>query len=187
VALVGVAHQSGAANGTAATSSRASISRLLTDAPHLTAAEIQQVRQLTPAEAETITTELQKGFAKLGVQVGFGTPDEAQPTGPTLTSYDWSGGVAWDHAWITASDANLAAVANSVNGFTSKYESLFSLVSGIGCGLIFSPVGGIVCGEIAYGISTIAAELSTLPPLTNHGVWAAFYWWPREYWTGGDW
>jgi hypothetical protein len=180
-------HLGGAANREAATSNPAVISRLLVNAPKLSTAEIRRLQQLTPADTKSISTEIEKGFSNLGVHVGFGTPGETRPTGTTLTSYEWSGGVAWDHAWITASDANLAAVANRVNGFTSKYENLFGLVSTVGCGFIASWVGAMICGEIAYGISTIAAELSTLPPLTNHGVWAAYYWFPGHYWTGGYW
>jgi len=155
-------------------------------APRLTSLRVREMRDLTTAQQERIESEIKRGFNKLGFHVGFGRSDSATPARASLTAYDWSGGVTWNHAWLTASYANLAAAANSVNGFTSKYHNLFGLVSTIGCGFVGGWVGGMICGELAYGISEIAAELSTLPYITNHGIWAAYYWF-GGYWTGGYW
>jgi len=178
--------QHASARRAAATGGVAVPARHLT-ASRLSASQARELRDLTPAQEQRLENEIKRGFSQLGFHVGFGASGSATTPGRvSLAAYDWSGGVTWSHAWLTASYANLAAAANRVNGVTSKYRNLFGLVSTVGCGFVGGWIGGMICGELAYGISEIAAELSSLPYITNHGIWAAYYWY-GNYWTGGYW
>lgn len=79
--------------------------------PRLTAADVYKLEHLTPTQAGLINGELSQAFSKLGMRAGLGA---AQVNGITLTAYDWSVGASWNHAWVTASYANLKPYADAV-------------------------------------------------------------------------
>jgi hypothetical protein len=147
----------------------------------LTRADIYQLEHMTPAQAARLDTGLNKVFNRFGFQVGLSTPGTPASSGTRLVSYDWSGGVRWDHAWVTASYANLASVGKVAN----RYQALYYL-AGVGCTIALGGIGGAICGEIAGGIAGLANGLSGIAPVSNHGVWAAYYWY-GNYVTGGYW
>lgn len=174
VALLILAVTSSSAFGRAA--SAASPARV----PRLTQAEVRQLQHLTPAEAAKINQELAKAFGKLGIRAGIGRAGAAVPGQTALASYAWSGGVRWDHVWLTASYADLAAAARSGN----KYATAFELAAPA-CAVI-DGVGAVICAEVAAGVAALASRASFVP-VSNHGVWAAYYWFPYRYVTGGYW
>jgi hypothetical protein len=162
-------------------------------APQLTKADVRQLEHLTPAEAARFTKDVNAAYGKMGVHVGVGTAGTptvpgrvTQPTGPgnaiagkaTLTSYQWAGGVQWDHIWVTASYANLepfannsTAVAQVATQFCGKLPGWFSY----GCYV----VGALV----SYFLSKVHVTNWS----SSHGVWGAYYWYPWRYETGGFW
>lgn len=161
--------------------------------PQLTKADVQQLEHLTPAETSRFTKDVDTAYGKLGVRVGVGTVGAptvpgrvTQPTAPgnaiagkaTLTSYQWAGGVQWDHLWVTASYANLepfannsTVVAQAATQFCGKLPGWFSY----GC----------------YVVGTLVSYFLSKVHVTNwsssHGVWGAYYWFPWRYETGGFW
>jgi len=147
--------------------------------PQLTAAQAWDLRHLTATQAAEITTELERAFSKDRIRVGLGTAGIVVPGQTSLASYDWSGGVSWDHAWLTASYANLAAAARAAN----KAGTVIQLASPA-CGLI-DGVGAVICGVIANIIALLVENIH-ITSQTNHGVWGAYYWFTGQR-TGGYW
>lgn len=144
----------------------------------LTKADIRQLEHLTSAEAAQFTLDVEKAYGKLGISAGVGTPSPASTGQASLTAYEWSGGVRWDHIWVTASYANLEPVANHLNlvsiaatQFCTKLPGWYS----VGCAL----VGTLM----AYYLSSVHVTNWS----SSHGIWAAHYWLPFSYNTGGTW
>jgi hypothetical protein len=163
-------------------------------APRLTSVELTELRNLTPAQASRLNQALENGFSKLGIKAGLGNPQPATAGEAALTAYDWSGGVSWDHAWVTASYANLApyvdvaaGMASFINRYTYIYGTVFSGVCWA-VAVASGGLGGAVCGALTAWIASAAAGVQgTIAPQGHHGVWAAYYWYPRYYTTGGYW
>ena len=156
--------------------------------PQLTKADIRQLEHLTPAEAARFTKDVNNAYSKIGVRVGVGTVGTStvpgrvtQPTGAgktTLTSYQWAGGVQWDHIWVTASYANLQPIANNASAVVSTATAFRTRLPGrfaVGC----SAVGNLV----AYFLSKVHVTNWS----GSHGIWGAYYWVPWVYETGGTW
>lgn len=166
-------------------------------AMHLTAGEIHSLQHMTPAQETAFNQALAAGFGKLGIHAGIGTSPSAGRgmTGTHLTAYDWSGGVRWDHAWVTASYANLAWVVNDSKHLASvssryKYirDVLFVTVCGI-VGLVTGGWGGAVCGVLTAFIADSLDGIGNgrYYALTNHGIWAQDYWTAGYHPPGGTW
>ena len=163
-------------------------------APRLTSAEQRELQNLTPDQASRLNQALEKGFSKLGIEAGLGNGKPAAVGQATLTAYDWSGGISWDHAWVTASYANLAPYVDAVAGtasFATRYAYIYGVLFVGVCaavGAVSGGVGAAICGIETAWIATAAANVhGTLIPQGNHGVWADYYWYPRFYTTGGHW
>jgi hypothetical protein len=163
-------------------------------APRLTSVQLSELRNLTPAQASRLNQALENGFSKLGIKAGLGNAQPATAGEAALTAYDWSGGVSWDHAWVTASYANLApyvdaaaGTASFINRYTYIYDTVFAGVCWA-VAVASGGLGGAVCGALTAWIASAAAGVrGTIAPQGNHGVWAAYYWYPRYYTTGGYW
>lgn len=125
-----------------------------------------------------------------------------QPSnGITLTSYDWSVGASWNHAWVTASYANLKPYADAAIGIANvinRRAKLVILLSNLVCfgiglagAVVTAGVGalaGLVCGTMTAYIAYLAAEVhGPFPGNSNHGIWAQYYWVAGSHTPGGYW
>ena len=156
--------------------------------PQLTKADIHQLQHMTPAEAARLTADLNAAYGKLGIRVGIGPsgtstlPDGATRSAadgkPILTSYQWAAGIQWDHAWVIASYANLQSIANNSSVLVSTAAAFCSkLKSGY----------AIACAAVGNLIAYFLGKVHVTNWSSNHGVWAAYYWLPFIYKTGGFW
>ena len=142
-----------------------------------------------------LNRSLAGGFGKLGMHAGVGTsPSAGEGTGTHLLAYDWSGGARWDHAWFTASYANLAWVVNGARhlaSVSSRYQYIRDAVIGTVCAVVGLriPKAGYVCGILAAFIADSLARIGNGPyyALTNHGIWGQVYWTPGYHSPGGTW
>jgi hypothetical protein len=146
---------------------------------YLTAHEISELRNMTPAQAQHLSQELNHVYSKFGMNTGVGS-QPGQPTGISVTAKTWSGGVRWDHAWITASYANLSAAAKAANK-----AAAFIRVAAAACALL-DGVGEVICDALGETIAYFAEKVS-VTAATNHGVWAQYYWTPGYHSPGGYW
>ena len=146
---------------------------------HLTAREISELRNMTPAQAQHLSRELNHVYSKFGMNTGVSS-QPGQSAGISLTAKTWSGGVRWDHAWITASYANLSAAAKAANKVAE-----FIRVAAAACALL-DGIGAVICGALGETIAYFAAKVS-VTSATNHGVWAQYYWTPGYHSPGGYW
>jgi hypothetical protein len=160
--------------------------------PQLTKTDIQQLEHLTPTEAARFTKEVDTAYSKMGIHVGVATVGTAAVLGPythaarvkestprtTLTSYQWSGGVQWNHLWVTASYANLQPIANNLGAVTSVATAFCTKLPG------WFAVG---CGAVGALISYFLSRVHVTNWSSSHGVWGAYYWLPWRYETGGTW
>jgi len=174
------------------------VSRDQISVPRLTAADVYKLEHLTPTQAGLINRELSQAFSKLGMRAGLG----ATPVnGITLTAYDWSAGASWDHAWVTASYANLKPYADAVidiANVANRGAKLDILLSSLVCGGIgllgavvsagVGAIAGVICADITGFIAyTAAAVHGPFPGYSNHGIWAQYYWTPGYHTPGGSW
>jgi hypothetical protein len=147
-------------------------------APQLTQADIQQLEHLTPAEEARFDRDVDAAYGKLGLQVTLGTASDPVVGQTSVTAYDWSGGVQWDHVWVTASYANLEPIANNMTAVVTVGTAFCARLPGyygIGCTI----VGGLLADYFSHVHVTNWSG--------SHGVWAAYYWLPYGYETGGTW
>lgn len=160
--------------------------------PRLSRAEVQYLEHMTPAQAATLTRVINTAYARLGVHVGISRPgSDSLPantihgqarvtTGDTatLTSVQWAAGVQWNHIWVTASYANLEPFANN---FWTVVQ-----VATSACGRL-SGWWGVACSAIGSLIAIILSDVHVSNWSPYHGIWAAYYWFPWTYRTGGTW
>jgi hypothetical protein len=146
---------------------------------HLTASEIRELRHMTPAQAQHLSQELSNVYSKFGMNAGVSSQPAAHQ-GITLTAKSWSGGVSWDHAWVTASYANLSAAARAANKVAE-----FIRVAAAACALL-DGVGVAICAALGETIAYFAEHVQ-VTAATNHGVWAQYYWTPGWHSPGGYW
>lgn len=157
--------------------------------PQLTAADVQQLEHMTPAEAARLAADLNTAYGKLGVHVGVGPsgtpalPDGATQSAadgkPILTSYQWAAGVQWDHVWVIASYANLESIANNSGVIVSTAAAA--------CGKVKSSDYAVACFAIGNLIAYFLGKVHVTNWSPSHGVWAAWYWIPWGLETGGFW
>lgn len=147
-------------------------------APQLTKADIRQLEHLTPAEATSFTKDVDAAYGKLGIHVGLGTVHASGAAQASLTSYQWAGGVQWDHIWMTASYANLQPIANHLDVVTGVATQFCTKLPG------WFAVG---CSIVGYLISYFLSKVHVTNWSSSHGIWAAHYWIPWSYNTGGTW
>jgi hypothetical protein len=157
-----------------------------------------QLEHLTPTQNEVLNQALGHAFAKLGMRAGVSAH---QSDGTTLTSYDWSVGASWDHAWVTASYANLKPYADAAIGIANvinRQAKLVVLLSNLVCAGIglaaavvsagVGAIAGLVCGTMTGYLAYLAAEVhGPFPGNSNHGVWAQYYWVSGYHTPGGYW
>jgi hypothetical protein len=138
--------------------------------PRFSGAQVQQLARATPAQRQAIDYALVASFSRYA-KAGAG-PMPA-PGQPSLTAKSWSWGITGTHVWIIMSftDIHNGALA----GITGDCIAMFQVAK----------VGGFawLCG----GLEQLLAHLSYgYSPESNHGVWAALYWWPPKiqygYW-----
>jgi hypothetical protein len=181
VFAVGSLHESGTPHASA---------QIVPSLPRPTKAEVRDLEHMTPAEASRLTNVLDLAYRQLGVRVGVAAPGsatlpsraslspQASSANASLTSYQWSGGVQWDHMWVTASYANLQPYANNLGAVSVAATAFCTRVPGW---------WGVACAAIGGLISYFLGKVHVTNWSGNHGVWAAYYWFPRIYETGGTW
>ena len=145
----------------------------------LTAHEVNELQHLTPAQRQHIDAELDAVFSKLGMEAGIGNP-RTTVTGTQLTSYDWSGGVTWNEAWVTASWADLHAAMTKFH----THAALLAFIAGVAA-IVTGGLAAAICGVLALGIVGLDAD-GNFTPVSNHGVWYAV-WWAPPHKQGGYW
>jgi hypothetical protein len=139
----------------------------------LTPAELSQWRQetATPAQRARLVATLRDAFAGVA-RVGTGTmPTRAGHGSSTASGTDspeLSFGRTGDHFWIIASYADVADGA---------------LRSGVLACAASAPEFADVCETAGELLSEWASGWGRA---SDHGVWAAIYWWPPHV-TGGRW
>ena len=146
--------------------------------PQLTKADIRQLEHLTPAEAARFTKDIDTAYGKLGIHAGVGTVSATGARQARLTSYQWAGGVQWDHLWMTASYANLQPIANRLDVVAGVATQFCTKLPG------WFAVG---CSIVGYLISYFLSKVHVTNWSSSHGIWAAHYWFPFSYNTGGTW
>lgn len=190
-AAVAVATVAISAGNGAPTRGTGSVSRLA--GVRLTRADVQHLEHMTPSQAATLTRDINTAYASLGVHVGLGTPGSAvapgqvvpgqnpaaATDGATLTSAQWAGGVQWDHVWVTASYANLEAEASNFSAVVQ--------VSTAFCARLGASWLSVACGAVGTLIAIILSRVHVTYWSRYHGIWAAYYWFPWVYRTGGTW
>ncbi|CRK59284.1 hypothetical protein [Alloactinosynnema sp. L-07] len=139
------------------------------------AAEWQQ-RTATPEGRERVLSDLSlafSGVASIGTTQPVSAQDQLAPTIERMAHSTglpirpvWATGMAGDHFWITASYADVASGAISGAVWACKRR-----LPGWLC-----DTAGRLLKEWAKGWGSAS----------NHGVWAAVYWWPPRV-TGGRW
>jgi hypothetical protein len=138
--------------------------------PHFSGSQVQQLAHTTPGQRQAIDHALVASFSRYAKA---GTGPMPTPGHPSLTAKSWSWGITGSHVWIIMSftDIHDGALA----GINADCRAMF-LVAKVGQ---FS--------WLCSGLNQLLAHLSTgYRPESNHGVWAALYWWPPKiqygYW-----
>jgi hypothetical protein len=134
----------------------------------LTHAEYAQWRRetATPAERAKVLANLQKAFAGVA-HIGTTMPATGKESGHAMSPH-LSFGRTGNHFWIIASYADVADGA---------------IWSGVVACEVYEPELSDFCEEAGDILSDWAHGWGRA---SNHGVWAAVYWWP-PYITGGRW
>jgi len=135
----------------------------------LTPAEYAQWRRdtATPAERAKVITSLQKAFAGVA-RISVGAAPRPGGVLPRTISPALASGVTSNHFWIIASYADMADGA---------------IWAGVVACQIYEPEIGYLCRAAG---TILAAWAQGWGRASNHGVWAAIYWWPPHI-TGGRW
>jgi len=140
---------------------------------NLSAAELSKWRQetATPAQRARLIATLREAFAGVA-RVGTGTMPTRAGYGNSMASGtdspNLSFGRTGNHFWIIASYADVADGA---------------IWSGVAACAASAPEFAEVCETAGDLLSEWASGWGRA---TNHGVWAAIYWWPPHV-TGGRW
>ena len=96
------------------------------------------------------------------------------PGQPVLTAKSWVWGVTGTHVWFILS-------------FTDIHNGALAGITG-DCVAIFATVHATKFAWICGGLEQLLAHLSYgYRPESNHGVWAALYWWPPGKLQHGYW
>jgi len=138
---------------------------------HLTAAEeaVWRRETATAAGRERVLSALQSAFGSSAVVAARpGVSRQVPSRGATLVSPDLSYGVTSDHFWVIASYLDVVDGAINVGEFACEVRL---------------PQFGWLCSLAAQGLKAWARGWGSA---SNHGVWAAIYWWP-PHWSGGRW
>lgn len=141
---------------------------------HLSASQLEQWRAetATPFERAAVVDKLQAAFSGVA-EVGSGplpraaVPAETWPSSAHEAHEDLAIGITGDHFWIIASYADIVRGAIAT-----------AIVVCVNYG-----VPGWLCSSAGYLLATWSADWGYA---SNHGVWAAVYWWPPAI-TGGRW
>jgi hypothetical protein len=134
---------------------------------------------MTPAEAQRLSGELSLAFGRIGMQAGVSAPAR----GTHLTAETWSGGIRWDHAWVTASYSDLYHLFRTIH----SQADLIAYVATGACAVLSDGVGLRVCLVLGGGIVALADHAGNFANVGNHGVWAQYYWVPGYHSPGGYW
>lgn len=131
----------------------------------LSKTELAEWRQQTATTAgrKRLEADFQRAFAGVAT-VGFGSRDR---TGGALGP-DLAVGVTGNHFWIIASYADIADGA---------------IWSGVAACAAYAPEFAEVCSTAG---ELLVEWASGWGRASNHGVWAAIYWWPPHV-SGGRW
>jgi len=142
--------------------------------PNLSPAQLRAWRRdtRTAADRARLVADLRRAFAGVGV-VGTGPmpSHSSAPAGALNTAYeasepDLAYGVTGDHVWVIVSYADVAHGAVSVAvHYCDRYAP------------------GWLCSSVGNQLDSWASGWGAA---SNHGVWAAAYWWPPHF-TGGRW
>ena len=175
-ALAGAAFAVGTNHSSASSPARA---QAAISVPQLTAADVQQLQYMTPAQRQHIGAELDAVFSRLGMEAGIGNP-RTTVTGTQLTSYDWSGGITWNEAWATASWADLHTAMTKFHTHAALLAFITTVAAAVTGGL-----AAAICAVLAAGIVGLDED-GNFTPVSNHGVWYAVWWIPPHK-QGGYW
>jgi hypothetical protein len=126
----------------------------------------------TPAGRAQVLKDLQTaygGVARIQVGAGGASQDPTARAGRSSVQVETAlaDGFNWDHFWVIASYADVASGA-----FAAATAACLTRLPWYIC----APVGTLLTTwSRGWGWAS------------NHGVWAAVYWWPFLYTTGGRW
>jgi hypothetical protein len=138
--------------------------------PHFSGAQVQQLGGATLAQREAVDQAIVASFSR---HAEAGTGAMPAPGEPSLAAKSWTWGFSSTHVWIIMSFTDIHDGA--LVGITGDCVAMFQVAK----------VGKFawLCG----GLEQLLAHLSYgYTPESNHGVWAALYWWPPKvqygYW-----
>jgi hypothetical protein len=96
------------------------------------------------------------------------------PDQPTLAAESWAWGITGEHIWVIMS-------------FTDVHNGLLAAITG-DCEVMLAVAHATEFDFMWGGIEQLLAHLSNgYRPESNHGVWAALYWWPPGEIQDGYW
>ncbi len=138
--------------------------------PHFSRAQVQQLAHTTPGQRQAIDHALAASFSR---HAKAGTGPMPAPGQPSLTAKSWSWGITGSHVWIIMS-------------FTDIHDGALAGINA-DCRAMFAVAKVSQFSWLCGGLNQLLTHLSTgYRPESNHGVWAALYWWPPKiqygYW-----
>jgi hypothetical protein len=140
-------------------------------APHFSPAQVRELAQATPAQRSAIDHALVTSFSRYA---RAGTGSMPAPGQVSLTAKAWSWGITGQHVWIIMS-------------FTDIHNGLLGAITGDCIGM-FQVAHATAFAWLCGGLEQLLAHLSNgYRPESNHGVWAALYWWPPGEVQSGYW
>jgi len=138
------------------------------NAPELSPAELASIHKLvsTKQGREKFYQAFQKSF---GHVANVGTGPLATPGMPQLVLSWGFSGAGGEHFWIIASYADILsrALDNAVDDCVGALSAIIDPLAALA-----------VCEGVDMAIDRLA---SGYRPLSNHGVWAAVYFWPTRW------
>jgi hypothetical protein len=132
-----------------------------------TATQVSYLNKLvsTPLGRAKVESAFEQSFGKLG-EVGFGIMPK--PGSIQTAASQWSWGVTGYHVWFILSYADV------INGAVVGAEAV--CIARLHINWLCAGAAGLLLNLAnGHGWST------------SHGIWAAVYWWPVPYATGGSW
>jgi len=153
--------------------------------PHLTSEQVSALEHMNPAQAERFDQALSAALRQFGIRAGLAAGSPAS-SGVELDAREWSVGVNWTHAWVTASYANLWPYKQAINKLGDWADDVDSACGALAGIEIWGQDAADVCDAMAGTIAWLASRVN-FPDTGSHGVWATFYWVPWGYSQSGYW
>jgi len=143
----------------------------LSETTQFSTAHVSEMAHATPAQRKAIDRAIVESFGRYG-QAGTGAMPA--PGQPTLAAKAWSWGITGEHVWVIMS-------------FTDVHNGLLAAITG-DCIAMLAVAHATEFDWLCGGLEQLLAHLSNgYRPESNHGVWAALYWWPPGEIQDGYW